>query len=103
MSKFDNWLENKTPKDGDLQVWHIPQVPGKALNIAVATPQEGKRLMDVLAAYDLFQFHNRIKPDYSNASGLNVFEGGEWVTWYSEDGDDIDELTINEVGELVYA
>ena len=103
MRVFENWLENKSPKEGDLRVWHIPQVPGKSFDIPVSTPREGKQLMEIFAAYDLFQFYNRIKPDYSNASGLNVFKDGEWVTWYSVDGEGIDELTINEAGELVYA
>lgn len=30
--------------------------------------------MDILAAYDIFQFNNNIKPDFSNASG-NEFVG----------------------------
>jgi hypothetical protein len=99
---FKNFVENKKPKEGDLQVWHIPQVPGAPFEVAVSTPQEGKRVMAILAAYDLFQFHYNIKPDYSNAQGLNVFEDGEWLTWYDVDGNDIDELEINEMGELVY-
>lgn len=100
---FNNWVENKNPKEGDLQVWHIPQVPGKSFDVAISTPEEGKRVMEILAAYDLFQLEYHIKPDYSNAQGLNVFEDGEWVTWYDENGNDIDELDFNEAGELVYA
>lgn len=100
---FNNWVENKNPKEGDLQVWHIPQVPGKSFDVAVSTPAGGKRVMEILAAYDLFQLHHNVKPDYSNAQGLNVFEAGEWITWYDEDGYDIDELTFNEDGKLVYA
>lgn len=98
---FNNWVENKEPREGDLQVWHIPQVPGKSFEVAVSTPQEGKRVMEILAAYDLFQLHHYIKPDYSNAQGLNVFEDSEWISWYDEDGNDIDELEINELGQLV--
>lgn len=89
------------PKEGDLSVWHIPQVPMKAFRVLVPTPEEGKRMIDALAEYDLFQFKNNIKPDYSNASGLNVFEDGEWVTWYNEDGEDIDDLKFDESGKLV--
>ena len=89
------------PKEGDLCVWHIPQVPMKAFRVSVSTPEEGKRMIDALAEYDLFQYKNNIKPDYSNASGLNVFEDGEWVTWYSEDGYDIDDLEFDESGKLV--
>ena len=40
--------------------------------------------MDVLADYDKFQFENNIKPDYSNAGGLEIFENGEWPDWYDE-------------------
>ncbi len=50
----------------------------------------------------LFQLENNIKPDYSNANGLDVFEGGEWVTWYNEDGEDIGELEFDENGKLTW-
>ncbi len=80
------------PKEGDLQVWWIPQVPMKAYIVNVDTPREGKKMLDALAQYDLFQLENNIKPDYCNAGGLNVFEDGEWVNWYSEEGEDIDEI-----------
>lgn len=78
-----------TPKTGALRVWHIPQVPGKPFHVDVATLREGALLLRALADYDLFQFKNRIKPDYCNAQGLEVFEDGEWSDWYNEEGDDI--------------
>ena len=72
-------------KTGDLKVWWIPQIPGKPFEVEVPTLDEGRRLCAVLAAYDLFQYRNRIKPDYSNAGGVVVFnEDGEWE-------DDVDE------------
>lgn len=70
-----------TPKEGDLRVWWMPQVPGKPFQVPVASIKEAKKLLDVLADYDLFQYKNRIKPDYSNAGGFEVFEGGEWCEW----------------------
>ncbi len=33
---------------------------------------------------------NKIKPDYSNAQGLEVFENGEWSEWEDNYGFDID-------------
>lgn len=75
---------------GDLRVWWIPQIPGKAFRVPVKSPSEAQKLMTVLADYDIFQFKNRIKPDYCNTGGLEVFEDGEWFEWNSEDGDDID-------------
>lgn len=71
--------------EGDLQVWWIPQVPGKPFTVAVPSVEEGKRLMDTLARYDQFQLDNNIKPDYSNAGVLTVFEDGEWTDYYEGD------------------
>lgn len=87
------------PKDGELRVWHIPQIPGPAFHVGVDSPQEAQRVIQVLAQYDLFQFKHKIKPDYSNASGLEVFthdcdgEGThDWEEWYDVETDcDIDE------------
>ena len=80
------------PKPGTLCVWWIPQVPGKAFEVEVASVEEGVKLMRVLANYDLFQFENRIKPDFCNAGGLNVWDAdsdGEgnpgWVSWYDHE------------------
>lgn len=86
------------PKVGDLRVWHIPQVPGEAFRVPVKTPEEGKLVLDVLAAYDLFQLEFNIKPDYANAGGLEVFDADEgWVEWYDEESgeavDDCERLT----------
>ena len=70
-----------------LRVWHIPQLGyNVVMYIPVATPEEGKRVIDILACYDLFQFENKIKPDYSNASGLQIFdnEEKEWLDWELE-------------------
>ena len=75
------------PKEGDLQAWWIPQIPGKSFTVHVDTAEEGIRLLEVLASYDMFQLENNIKPDFSNAGGLNVLEGGEWIDWESPDGE----------------
>ncbi len=86
------------PQIGALRVWHIPQVPGKPFHVYVDTPQEAQRVLSVLANYDLFQFENRIKPDYCNASGLERLEpddgdgNPEWCEWHDDEtGDSIDE------------
>ena len=53
--------------------------------------------MNILAAYDCFQYNNNVKPDYANAGGLQYFneEYNEWEDWYFEDDnsyyDDLDE------------
>jgi hypothetical protein len=77
--------------EGALRVWWVPQIPMKPFHVPVATPADAGKLLDILADYDAFQFENRIKPDYCNAGGLEVFENGEWCEWESEDGEDIRE------------
>lgn len=80
-------------KPGDLQVWWIPQVPMKAFTVPVSSVEEAVKIMEVLANYDAFQFEHCVKPDYSNAGGLRVYDAdsdGEgnpgWCDWCSEDG-----------------
>jgi hypothetical protein len=83
---------SKHPEVADkLRLWWIPQVPGKPFIMAVGNLREAKLLLDALAAYDLFQFENHIKPDYCNVGGLQCWNGTEWEDWYDEDGNDIDE------------
>jgi hypothetical protein len=81
-------------KIGDLKVWWVPQVPMKAFEYPVKTPQEGAILCDALAMYDLFQYENNIKPDYSNAGGLVVYQEEDtgWTDWCAEDGTEFEEF-----------
>jgi hypothetical protein len=78
------------PVEGSLKVWWIPQVPGKPFSWAVPNLETAVSLLNALAAYDDFQLAHNIKPDYANAGGLWVMEGGMWTEWYSKDGEDID-------------
>lgn len=75
-----------------LRVWWIPQVgvDSEAFYVPVQSVEEGKRVMDMLAAYDAYQLQNRIKPDYCNTGGLQMFdkEENEWCDWYLETDDD---------------
>jgi hypothetical protein len=73
---------------GSLRVWWIPQVPGQPFRVPVADISQAKFLLTTLANYDLFQFEQRIKGDYANIGGLEVFEDGEWFEWNNEDGED---------------
>jgi len=83
-----------------LRVWWIPQVPGKAFHVTVKSPGEAQKLLTALADYDLFQFENKIKPDYCNAGGLEVFEDGDWTEWADEDGCGIDDWNNPESGTV---
>ena len=80
------------PREGDLRVWHIPQIPGKPFLVNVPGVAQAILVLRALADYDRFQFENRIKPDYCNTQGLEVLEEGEWGEWSNTDGDDIGDV-----------
>lgn len=75
-----------------LRVWWIPQVGAisEPFYIPVQSVEEGKRVMDMLAAYDAYQLQNRVKPDYSNVGGLQIYnpEIADYEDWYLETEDD---------------
>lgn len=78
-----------------LRVWWIPQAPMKAFYVPVNDVKEARLILDAFAMYDLFQLENRIKPDYSNAGGVEMYdeEVKEWTSWYDEEtGNDFDEF-----------
>lgn len=83
------------------RVWHIPQVPMEAFRFDVPDEETGKLLLNALAKYDIFQFENRIKPDFCNAGGLEQSEDGEnWDDCSGDDDFDWDEEDLeNEVEE----
>lgn len=91
-SVIDKLVEKLGPKEGNLRVWWIPQVPMKAFHVHVGSIDEAMLVLNVLAYYDLFQYENTVKGDYANAGGLNIFEDGEWIDWSTENGDGIDDL-----------
>lgn len=57
-----------------LRIAHYPQIPCKPFYVEVNSIQEGYKLSQVLADYDLFQYENKIKPDYSNMTVLEQFD-----------------------------
>lgn len=68
----------------------------KPFHVQVPDLHSAALVMDALSKYDLFQFNNRVKPDYCNAQGLEVYsrddedgEFGPWIEWNCADGEDI--------------
>lgn len=78
------------PKEGDLRVWWVPQIPCSAFEWPVADLAAAGAMLDALAAYDDFQFREKVKGDYANTGGLWIYHDGEWVDWESDDCDDFD-------------
>jgi hypothetical protein len=80
-----------------IQVWWVPQVPGKAFKVDVETLNEGIRLCNTLAKYDFFQFDNNIKPDYCNAGGIEITNDAGVATSYDPD----DEYDMEEARAVI--
>lgn len=84
-----------------LRVAHFPQVPCKAFYVeGIKDVHDAKKVMDMLANYDMFQYENNIKPDYANASFLERWyadgeKDGEWEDWID------DETGIDNVDEYI--
>lgn len=77
--------------EGALRIWWTPQIPMEPFHYPVHSANEAAILLDALAKYDLFQFERGVKPDFSNAGGLEECIDGEWEEWIDEDGEDISE------------
>lgn len=79
--------KTKKPKLDDLRVWWVPQITCKAFEVSVTSVADGKRIMDILADYDTFQFEHNIKPDYSTVGGIQRYENDphEGPGWYDLD------------------
>lgn len=79
------------------RVWWIPQIPGDPFhseevdNFAAAVA-----IHDTLARYDIFQFENRIKPDFANVGGIQRWDEDD-QKWYSVD--DAQEIDDDEEGK----
>jgi len=79
----------RMPPAETLVVWHNPQIPGPHFRVPVGSPCEAARVIAVLTAYDSYEYGQRIKGDYSNASGATVGspDGDEWEA--QDTGDNI--------------
>ena len=82
---------------GVLVMWHMPEVAsGKKIYIPVISPLQGQKFIFLFSDYDLFLFKNKLRSDYTNASGLLVFKDEEWKEWYNDMGESITEVTFGE-------
>lgn len=80
------------------RVWWIPQVPMRPFYYPVKDVETAKVLLDTLALYDRFQYKNKVKPDYSNAGGLEIWDSSKqlWIEYEDDEGRDIDEIIQQE-------
>ena len=92
---------------GDLEVWHIPDIPGAAFCARVPDLATARAVLDLLAFYDLFHVATGLTADYSNGGGVRRWESDEqggygWVDvepWELEDA--LEELDGMELADLL--
>jgi hypothetical protein len=78
---------------GDLKVWYVPQIPMEGFEVAVPDLRTAKLVLDALCAFSLFEFENRVKPDYADTGGVVRYEeGDDGPEWF-----DVDECELESV------
>ena len=62
----------------------------------VSSPKEAKIMIDAIASFVNAKVDEGVFPDHCSTAGLEEYDEEEkdWVTWYDEDGLDIDESPI---------
>lgn len=78
---------------GQLRVWHIPNPPQAPFHKIVTSVEEAKNVINLLSDYDNFLGDDHV---YANASGLEVFESGDWVEWHDDDDRDLSDILLAE-------
>lgn len=79
-------MENK------LRVWWNPQIGAveESFYVPVESIEEAKKIIEILSAYDLYQLQSRIKGDFANTGGLQIYntEVADYEDWWLETEDD---------------
>jgi len=79
--------------EGDLQVWYVPQLPMPAFKVSAPDLPTAVLLLDTLGRFSLFEYENRVKPDYADMGGISRWEsdGEGGFEWCDLDNYDIEE------------
>lgn len=80
------------PKPGNIRVWYIPQIGAglKAFEVIAPDYATAKLIDQTLAKFSLYEYENRVKPDYADVGGISRWEsdGEGGFAWYDMDEDD---------------
>lgn len=70
------------------KAWYIPQIPMKAFEVVVDTATEAQAALDLLINFSIFEYDNKVKPDYCDSGGIVVWDEADqdW-TDYEHDRD----------------
>jgi hypothetical protein len=70
------------------KAWYIPQVPMKPFEIEASTAAKAQTILNIIINFSIFEFENKVKPDYCDAGGVSEWNVGEqeWVDIEEMDG-----------------
>lgn len=74
-----------------LRILYMPQVPMTPFYKEVEGLSEAKLVAETLVDFSIFEYENRIKPDYSDMLDLVELVDGEWISWEDKFGSDFSE------------
>ena len=90
-------MKNNTQNNFRLYYAYFGPRPNATMfTIPVSSIYEAALVKHTLAYSDLIKYGQGVTPDYDSMIGLEVFENGEWVDWYDEDGNDDMEAWLEE-------
>jgi len=68
------------------KLWYSHQVPGLSYEQEVPDARTGQMILDAIYQVALYQFDNKMIPDYCNAGGIVYLdEDGEWTDYDPEE------------------
>ncbi|MBB3752667.1 hypothetical protein FHT44_005179 [Mycolicibacterium sp. BK634] len=75
-----------TFKPTKFKLWYQHQVPGPSFEQEVSDPVIGQKILDTIYDVALYQFHNKMIPDYCNMGGIVYLdEDGDWSDFHPEE------------------
>jgi hypothetical protein len=88
----------QTITEGTLKVSYIPQIPGNPYEVIIQRLpglsdedylKQAAQVLDAVVGLSIFEFDNRIKPDYSDLPSISRWENdGEGFDWFDVDESD---------------
>lgn len=70
------------------KIWYIPQLPMPAFEREYDDFQTAKAVINAIIGLSIFEFENRVKPDYADMAGISQWEDGEWCDVEDEEWDE---------------
>lgn len=68
------------------KAWYIPQIPMTAFEVEKPTASEAQAALDLITDFSIFEFENKVKPDYSDVGGVQEWDetDQEWIDYEPE-------------------